>query len=294
MTIYWVIGVLLLIGSIFDIFTNNKKKELAYYCLIGGIGIVFMTRYLVGWDWHNYYNDFYNLNFEYEKGYRFFVILIRKIYPNFNFFIGLNTIIDFILIGWVFRKYSPYPIFSLFLYLGISGLSLEVDLLRNVKSIFIFLISLKPLKEKKIYIFMFLNIIGMTFHITSIIYIFLYFLLNRNWNKNVVFGIFTLGILYYFSDYTLIVEFLKKINFTRMNSYLELVPKEKINGISIFFIERVIFFTIVYIGSYFIKKSDREKNIISKNHEKLFLILENSSYIYVFLFLFCSELSVIT
>ncbi|MGL4687377.1 MAG: hypothetical protein ACRCVS_01675, partial [Fusobacteriaceae bacterium] len=46
--------------------------------------------------------------------------------------------------------------------------------------------------------------------------------------------------------------------------------------------------------SYFIKKSDREKNIISKNHEKLFLILENSSYIYVFLFLFCSELSVIT
>ncbi|MGL6064069.1 MAG: EpsG family protein [Fusobacteriaceae bacterium] len=294
MTIYWTIGILLLTGSIFDIFTKSKKKELVYYVLIGGIAIVFMTRYLVGWDWHNYSNDFYNLNFEYEKGYRLFVLLVNKIYSNFNFFIGLNTFIDFIMIGWVLRKYSPYPIFSLFLYLGISGLSLEVDLLRNVKSIFLFLISLKSLKEKKIYVFLFLNILGMTFHITSIIYVFLYFLINRNWNKKIVFGVFTLGIIYYFSDYTLIVEFFKKINFIQIDSYLELIPKNKINGISIFFIERILFFTIIFSSSYFIKRNDINQNIVKENQGNLFLIFENSSYIYIFLFLFCSELSVIT
>ncbi|MGL5123810.1 MAG: EpsG family protein [Fusobacteriaceae bacterium] len=284
MTIYWGIGTLLLIGSIFDIFIESRKKVSVYYILICVISIIFMTRHLIGWDWNNYYNDFNNLNFEYEKGYRLFVILVKKIYPNFNFFIGLNTFVDFILIGWIFKKYSPYPIFSLFLYLGISGLSLEIDLLRNVKSILIFLISLKALKEKKILIFFLLNILGMTFHITSLIYIFLYFFINRNWNKNIVFGLFILGILYYFSDYTLIVEFLKKINFSQIDSYLELIQKNKRTGSNIFFIERVIFFILVYISSYF----------INKKHKKLFLIFENSSYIYVFIFLFCSELSIIS
>lgn len=284
MTIYGIIGFLLLIGSMFDVFIESKKKELIYFILIAIIAIVFMTRYLVGWDWYNYYKDFYNLNFKYEKGYRLFVILVKKIYPNFNFFIGLNSLIDFILIGWIFRKYSPYPIFSLFLYLGISGLSLEVDLLRNVKSILLFLVSLKALKERKIIVFLCLNILGMTFHITSIIYIFLYFILDRDWNKNIVVGTFILGIIYYCSDYTLIVDFLKKINFSKIETYLAIIPQGKRNIVNIFLLERVILFITVYISSYF----------INKKYRKLFLIFENSAYIYIFIFLFCSELSIIS
>lgn len=285
---YFIIGFILLIFSLYEVFSDENenimiKKNLTriIYIMI----VVFLaTRWYVGWDWYNYSQDFYEQNNNFEKGYRIFQIMIKKIYANYNFFMGLNTVIDFILIGYIIRKYSLSPIFTIFVYLGTFGLGLEIDTMRNIKSILLFIISLEYIKEKKIIPYLILNLIGMSFHITSIIFIPLYFILNKKINKKIILGIFLIGCGYYISNYRFFINILEKINHPRLSGYISIIPKENIREINYFFIERMVLFLVVFYGENFVKK----EKIIFYN------IISNSLLISILIFLYFSEFSIIT
>ena len=192
---YIFIGLFLLIAGIYEVFfTNNfytinreRSNRVLYLSLIF-ISIIFMSRCFVGWDWYNYYPDFFQDKFAYEKGYRFFVKSVRALYPNFNFFIGINTVIDFLLLGYILKKYSKYPVFTLLLYLTINGLSLEIDVMRNVKSILLFLVSIQFIENRNFIPYILLNIVGSSFHVSSLLYIPLYFILNLKIDKKLILG----------------------------------------------------------------------------------------------------------
>lgn len=287
---YIFIGLFLLIAGIYEVFfTNNlytinreRSNRVLYLSLIF-ISIIFMTRCFVGWDWYNYYPDFFQDKFAYEKGYRFFVKSVRALYPNFNFFIGINTVIDFLLLGYILKKYSKYPVFTLLLYLTINGLSLEIDVMRNVKSILLFLVSIQFIESRNFIPYILLNIVGSSFHVSSLLYIPLYFILNLKIDKKLILGLFVAGVVYYLSNYNFIIEIVNKLNIERLNGYKTLFI-EGGRGVNIFFLERVIFFFTVYIFQQFINEKDSVK----------YNIFANSAYIGIFIFLYTTELSIIS
>lgn len=287
---YLIIGAILFIMSVYEVFfennfniKNRERKNYMFYFSIIFIAIFLMTRHFVGWDWSNYYPDFFEDKFAYEKGYRYFVKGIRDVYPNFNFFVGLNTVIDFALLAYILKKYSKYPITTLLLYLSINGLALEIDVMRNVKSILLFLISIQFIEKRSFIPYFIINLLGVSFHVTSLLYLPLYFILNLEVNRKVIFGIFVLGVAYYLSNYNLITELFNKVNIERINGYKTLFVQGK-REVNLFFIERVIVFFTVYIFEFF----------ITSVHKKRYNIFANSCYISIFISLYTAELSIIS
>lgn len=286
MKIYLIIGILLLIFTSLEIFWERFRNEYSknlFYLLAILIGLIFMTRWFVGWDWYNYYAHFRGGEQDFEKGYVFLVELTRKLTEDYQIFVAFNTLVDFILLFWVIPKYSKYPLTTLMLYLGVNGLSLEVDIMRNAKSILFFLVSLKFLEKREIILYMGLNIIGCFFHISSIIYIPLYFILPVTYKKRLILGIFILGNIYYFSEFNFFRTFFQYIPFERLQGYLNFTESGR-GVLNFFYLERIVIFLFALTTS----------EIIDRKKIKIYGIIQNSIYLSVYIFLYLRELPVIS
>jgi hypothetical protein len=153
----------------------------------------------------------------------------------------------------------------------------------------LFLLSIKCIGEKKIVKYLILNSIGCLFHISSIIYFPLYFLLNRKYPIKILLLLLLLGnFVYLFAiDWIKnILIFLGSIISTRLELLLKYYTASEIfsssYGIGLGYLERQFsFFIILIFYGKLIKKS--KDNVI-------FL---NCIVIYWFIFLFCSEMLII-
>ncbi|MGL5963974.1 MAG: EpsG family protein, partial [Fusobacteriaceae bacterium] len=263
-------------------FTIQRRKKI-FYILLSIVGIIFMSRWFVGWDWYNYYPYFKGQSQNFEKGYNFLTELTRKFTDRYQIFVAINTIIDFMFLLWVIPRYSNYPITTLMLYLGINGLPLEIDIMRNVKSIMLFLLSLEFIWRKKTLIFFGINLLGILFHVSSLIYIPLYFILKIPYRKKIILSIFVLGNIYYFSGLNIIKSIIQHIPYQRLSGYLNI--SESIAGkLNLFYLERVIIFLFAFFTGNMVKKENSEK----------YIVFQNSIYISVFVFMFLRELPIIS
>mgnify|MGYP003609644350 CR=1 FL=1 len=86
--------------------------------------------------------------------------------------------------------------FSLVVFFVFAG-EIEINLLRNMKSMLLFLISLEYLKNRKFLPYLLLNILGLTFHATAIFFLPFYFFLHKI-SKRVFLLIFITGFVFYF------------------------------------------------------------------------------------------------
>ncbi|MDP4277418.1 MAG: EpsG family protein [Bacteroidota bacterium] len=128
-----------------------------------------------------------------EMGFIFLTVLFKSIIPDYFAWVFVNVVIDVILLDIFFRRYSKYYVLSFILFLIFGGLGIEFNLMRNVKAILLFLISLKYIEERKIVPYMLLNIAGCTLHTSALFFIPLYFFLNKEWPKWVIWTIFIVG-----------------------------------------------------------------------------------------------------
>lgn len=270
-----ILFIILFIFGIYDVFGSNKKLKRKFLNLTYVIVFIFLCfRGLLGWDWYFYYPSFMKGTYTYEKGYMFFSRLIGGIYKNYSFYQSVMAFIDLSVFYWFFKKYCKYPIITFAIFLSIQGLQMEVELLRNMKSIIFFLISFQFIEKRKIIPYMFLNFVGCTFHTSSLIYLPMYFILNFKYNKKVVIYFFVIGVVYYLSDIKILTYFLKFLKGglqERIKGYLDYGVSFR--GINYFFVERVIIFLLAYFYE--------RKNII-----------KNSAYVWCFIFLFMPELPV--
>lgn len=300
MNIYFGVLGVLGVGTLGDILIKNKKhrKDL-YIFMIGLLVLFFGTRGYIGWDWYSYMPDFekcptvvelFSKGFVvggFEKGYQLFSSVVRSFTDNFIVFSMINTLVDFSLIYYIFKKYSKYPIFALFIYFAVYGVALEIDMMRNVKSILLFLCSLEYIEKQKPVKFFLLNLVGFFFHSSSLIYFPMYFILKIKWNKLFILGIFLVGNIYYLLDMRLIIKGSKMLSEylsggigNKVATYFSIVPEDFPLGVSPYYLERLILFLIVYfMGDQLAEK-------------KYGTILCNSLYMYIFIFLYTAELSV--
>ncbi|WP_427042436.1 EpsG family protein [Fusobacterium sp. SB021] len=282
----------LLLGGAVDVFGKNERKKhmlfvFSIILLIGFLGL----RGFIGWDWWAYYPSYNNLpnGFNYEIGYEIWSNIFYKIGLSYHHFTFINTVADILILAYVLKKYSKYPIFSMFLFLAVQGLSFEVDLLRNAKAVLLFIISIQFIKERKIIPFLILNILGMTFHMSSVIYLPMYFILNRNYSRKIILPLIILGNIYYLFDTKLFIHILEYMSSVlpaavggKITSYLSIIPQNYKLPVGTLYFERLVTFIMVF---FFLHK---EKNHREKENPYS-LIMENSFYIFYLIFLFTSE-----
>lgn len=233
--------------------------------------------------------DFLNSNF--EKGFGLYNVLLKTIAPNWFIYQAISFSVDFVLLYKFFERYIPKYILLGFLFFYIfDGLIIEINLLRNSKAIIIFLLSLKFIDNKNIFKYFLMILLATMFHVTSVIFFPLYFLLNKKINKKIILFLFFIGnfiFLFKIRWVTNILVGMLGLIDGRLASLIDGYTKSEMwsssYGITIGYIERTFSFILIYIFK------DKLLNLNKRNN-----IFINIAYLYFFSFLFFSEMSILT
>jgi hypothetical protein len=150
----------------------------------------------------------------------------------------------------------------------------------------LFLISIKYIKEKKILLYMAINLFGSLFHIVALFYLPFYFLVNIRFPKLIMFCFFIVGnIIFLFSINWIkeILMFIARLYDSRLTMLIEKYTlRATERGISIGYLERTFtFFLILFFYDKLIKKS-------STNN-----IFVNCYLFYMFFYLCGAEMDII-
>lgn len=219
---------------------ESAHKQLAVLSMIVFV-VFFCFRGYVQTDTINYYslferlpNIFKGILYEpnYDKGFLVYMGVIKSFGFNYNHFIAISSFVDLILLTILFRQYFSYQYypFFIFLFLVFSGLDYGFNLMRNIKAVLLFLISVKYIYSRNIGKFLILNLIGLSFHWSSIIFFPLYFFLHKKMSLRTLCILFFVGISVYISmPYLLnpVLRFIANIFHgnklsERINIYLEI------------------------------------------------------------------------
>jgi hypothetical protein len=128
-----------------------------------------------------------------DIGFCLYSVIIKSICPNYFFWTFISSFIDVVLLDVIFRRYSRYYVFAFVVFFAFAATAMEFNLMRNVKAILLFFISLKYLQERRVFPYMLLNVLGILFHISAIVYIPLYFFLHRKLSETFWWIVFVVG-----------------------------------------------------------------------------------------------------
>jgi hypothetical protein len=290
---------------LYVVFVKTDKYALVvlkFACLSVSV-FFFGFRGFIGWDWYNYFEVYrdiprlgssglikYFSNTLMEPAFIFYCSFIKVFSNSFHFLTLVNCIIDLIFLNWFLGRYLPQKLyfFAFLLFFLFGGFYLETDLLRNSRSIFLFLFSIQYIETRKFYPYYFYNIIGILFHLSSVIYLFVYRILNLKINKYIFVLIFLVGNILFLWRVSYIVPLITfatgliggKFSYLANVYFIEDVESY---GLSIGFIERNIMALLVIF--YFQKIKDFNKN------NNIFI---NSYLVYFILFFYFSEVGILS
>ena len=123
---------------------------------------------------------------EFEFGFILYSSVIKTIFTDYFVWVFINTLVDMLILMWAFKRYSCSVVLSFFFFVAFNGVIMEFNLYRNTKSFSLFLLSLPYLQNRKLLPYLLLNMTGCLFHISSMIYLPLYFVLYRKMSKKII------------------------------------------------------------------------------------------------------------
>ena len=270
----------------------NLSVFLAYLLFFGFRGFI-------GWDWTIYYpfyeklDNLFQLNLEkimFDIGFTIYASLIKTLGFGFHSFVCISTFINVILLHVFFKRYLPEKYYALgfAIFVVFGGFVFETDLMRNIKSLLLFLLSLKYIENRSPYKFLLFNILGLFFHWSSIMFLPLYFFLHKPISVKTISLITIIGVVVFI----LKIEYIKPL-LLFVGSLFGNVEKYKITfyvhsslfgsayDFSLGFFER-IFTLLLILLSY--------KNLTTKKTSNILFI--NAFFIYIVIFLFFSEVTI--
>ena len=175
MVFYFSIFGLLSIFSAFEIYgLRYKESKFFFICLSFFLFILSFIRWETGTDWENYIS-FFNSSLEwgneseFEWGFARSNEFIKIIFDNYSILLFFFGLILFSFQSAAILKFSPYPVTSL-LFLW-STVFANVFFVRQSLATVILFFSIKYIKEKKLFKFLFMIFIAMLFHRTSLVFI---------------------------------------------------------------------------------------------------------------------------
>ena len=232
-------------------------------------------------DFINYYLFFENLpdvfhlsssTFEdwyFEPGFVLYSSAVKTLLPNYFCWVFVNTLVDLAVFSYVFKRYTCSRILPFVFFLAFNGLLIEFNLYRNVKAMDLFLLSIPYLEKRKILPYMLLNLLGMTFHTSSVIYLPLYFVLTREISKIVKWGGIIVANVIFLCKISIVNDFLNSLDifqalafYDRLAGHVE--ASEVSQTFSFGYVERT-FSVLVFTSCYETLVAQRSSNRIFYN-----------------------------
>ena len=177
----------------------SEKKEDEMLCRnLTNLGIaVFLVFFgCRGYIWHDWtvyavvfdkmsWSDLFSYDYfkHGEPVWLLFELICKTIFDNYYFMAFVQCMINTLLLVRFFNKYSISLLFALATYVAFNGFEISINLMRNSMAMFIFLNAIPYIEERRIGRYLLLCAVATGIHLSSVIYIPLYFILNRNINK---------------------------------------------------------------------------------------------------------------
>lgn len=211
------------------VIASEKKEDKELFRNINRLGIVsflvfFGCRGYIWHDWTVYAHLFSNISWSDLLSYNYFKhteplwlvyeLVCKTIFDNYYFLAFVSSLINTILLVRFFSRYSISVLFALATYVAFSGFEISINLMRNSMAMFIVLNALPYIEEKKFWKYLLMCGIAMGIHLSSIIYIPLYFILNRRVNRWVFFAAVLIGNAVLFSNMAFILKLAEAIGFS--------------------------------------------------------------------------------
>lgn len=302
---YVFVAIILIVCSI--IYNNRPvyRKTLRIISIVIFI-LFFGFRGFVCWDWINYYKMFEYVDtlFHFsassfliidsdashsfdmvEPGFILYMSTIKTLFNNWYFFILVSTIIDLIILDRFVRQYSFNYVFSFLIYFCLN-MSMEFDLMRNIKALLVFLISIPYLYKKNYIALILFTLLGMSFHRSYLLFVPMYFVGMRCVNKRVLLVVFIILNIIYFCQIPILSILIQPIGAILGGSFEAKIQGYSTNdlyanngGIDMGYIIRVIaFFFIIFLYKPILNLSEKYRFIL------------NIYFIYLLIYLGMSDL----
>lgn len=245
-------------------------------------------------DWYSYYPKFESLptmwdtawwnsvfDKEMEPGFILYTIIIKSFFPNYFIWVALNTLLDLIILHLFLKKHTKFYILGFIAFFIMNGLFIEFNLFRNVKAILLFILSLDYLRKRQFIPYLVLNLIGLSFHYSALLFIPAYFLLNKPIPKYIVWLIFiasNIVFLFQIKWITYVIgDFVTLLNIQMISDKMTMYSGvEQALTFSLGYFERIISF-LVFTLFY-------EKLVEQNSANKLFYNIYLLYFIFVFNF----------
>lgn len=141
-------------------------------------------------------------------------LICKTLFDNFYFLAFISSLINTVLLVRFFRRYSISVLFALATYVAFSGFELSINLMRNSMAMFIVLNALPYIEKKKFGKYLIICAIATGVHLSSIIYIPMYFILNRRINKWIFLASVLIGNIVLFSNMAIVLKLAEAIGFS--------------------------------------------------------------------------------
>lgn len=276
-----------------SLFSASTARKIALFVLFVFIGLRghlysdFISYYPWYNDLPNIFNlrDAFDLDWRFEPGFVIYSSIVKTIIPNYFGWVAINTLVDILVLRFTFKRYCNSEILPFIFFLAFNGLIIEFNLYRNVKALDLFLLSIPFLQSKKLLPYLLLNLLGCAFHMSSILYIPLYFILNMRISKGVAWWGIVIANLMFWGGVHIVGSIMNSLSIVRAVSILDAIEGYAEDGemykFSIGYFERtfaVVLFTSLY---------DR-----LVNQQKVNAVIYNCFWFYYIFFLIFYEVPV--
>lgn len=260
---------------------SKNKNDYFFYFIIVGLIVLESIKYKSGTDYFFYFNDYqnyfdyHNYHSRYEPLYSLISKFAIKLKMPYHFFLFFYYSVYYFLIGFTIKKYSSYPLASLFLFFCISiGLMGSNRQLMATAIIFIstFYFFSNHYSYKHCFLFLLVVSIAINFHYSALLTLPIVFFKNKISNR---FWLIGLVIVLFFLFFEINNYIILNANKLFSNVYINLVNKYKSTGNVVTPIDFNLIFGILRRGLLvfmFFKLEDKLK------FNSIFYVLYNISW----------------
>lgn len=250
-----------LVGGVLEYKLVRRNQILLVRTFVITVALIFFgLRGYISTDFTNYYQFFADVDasnmaaytLKYSPGFVYSSYLVKEIFDSYQFWIFVTTAVHVLLLSVIFRRYLGNISLGLLFFLSYRGLAIEFNLMQNFMGILLFLLSIPYIHQRRLLPYLILNLIGVSFHISSVLYLPLYFVLNRNISMRIGFVIISTVTLFYFMGMEFLIEgiywVVSNSGLASLESFLYFFIDTSSFKLSFGFIERLL--TLILITIY--------------------------------------------
>ncbi len=248
---------------------NTNKINLYDWIVIIFLTLICGLRENVGTDYSLYRYYYYNIedNSRFEIAFKSIIEFLNHLGISYNVFLLIISMLTIFLFYFAIKKYSKKPAASIFYFITLGYYAYSFNIIRQMLAIAITLIGIKYIKEKNFLKYLIVILIASSFHLTALLMIPAYFLLNLKNNRRnnlLLLGIcVTIPFLYTRIFNFVVTNFEQYSMYATINDYTFIKP-----GLGTYIVGFVN--VILYIIMFLKRKKINDIDEMNNNYFKLF------------------------